>query len=277
MVYPRVCGGTQIMPPRGRRRHGLSPRVRGNQAVDAVVRREAGSIPACAGEPQSQRGVARQPKVYPRVCGGTSEPENPAELDWGLSPRVRGNREKVHSAPHVSGSIPACAGEPMKWLPRLCGSSVYPRVCGGTGGGGGSGCAWPGLSPRVRGNPAGARKGKYSPGSIPACAGEPSLADPDIDYLEVYPRVCGGTKYRCQPLRPPNGLSPRVRGNLHQFGRIAGAGGSIPACAGEPSRAPQAASRVRVYPRVCGGTQPSRPRHRLSGGLSPRVRGNHQS
>ena len=51
-----------------------------------------------------------------------------------------------------------------------------------------------GLSPRVRGNLCYVSYNPHSPGSIPACAGEPheDLLDQMID----------------------NGLSPRVRGNL---------------------------------------------------------------
>ena len=70
------------------------------------------------------------------------------------------------------------------------------------------------------------------------------------------------------------GLSPRVRGNLHLEAAQEAPGGSIPACAGEPNPVwPRLPSRA-VYPRVCGGTQ--RPPHtrRRGGGLSPRVRGN---
>ena len=51
----------------------------------------------------------------------------------------------------------------------------------------------------------------------------------------VYPRVCGGTLAKALPSRRNKGLSPRVRGNLGKsYGTPAG-GGSIPACAGEPS------------------------------------------
>ena len=50
-VYPRVCGGT-VGPPPGRRPvYGLSPRVRGNLHLDIDAIIQAGSIPACAGEP----------------------------------------------------------------------------------------------------------------------------------------------------------------------------------------------------------------------------------
>ena len=70
-VYPRVCGGTlthcwSASPPTG-----LSPRVRGNRlaALDAGLL--AGSIPACAGEPNELAAATGMPTVYPRVCGGT--------------------------------------------------------------------------------------------------------------------------------------------------------------------------------------------------------------
>ena len=102
----------------------------------------------------------------------------------------------------MSGSIPACAGEPLlpqapagqiiRVYPRVCGGTVcrccrsragrtvYPRVCGGT-----LHATYArvipdmGLSPRVRGNPLGT-----------------GHAEQDDGLLRVYPRVCGGTSYR---------------------------------------------------------------------------------
>ena len=50
---------------------------------------------------------------------------------------------------------------------------VYPRVCGGT-----TVSEWVIVPKR---------------GSIPACAGEPSVREPEIQANAVYPRVCGGT------------------------------------------------------------------------------------
>ena len=74
----------------------------------------------------------------------------------------------------------------------------------------------------------------------------------------VYPRVCGGTQDIVVRAVVHHGLSPRVRGNqLRAYPQRAGAG-SIPACAGEPITAATEAASVRVYPRVCGGTLPSR-------------------
>ena len=91
--YPRVCGGTYIMPILGRRPVGLSPRVRGNLITLVSYKTPKGTIPACAGEPESCGAGLRIGKDYPRVCGGTITDTINAAMDMGLSPRVRGNRE----------------------------------------------------------------------------------------------------------------------------------------------------------------------------------------
>ena len=135
-----------------------------------------------------------------------------------------------------------------------CGMRVYPRVCGGT-----SPHICPltrgtGLSPRVRGNRFGRRSWRRRAGSIPACAGEPSIPGSAGLMVAVYPRVCGGTRHGQRDLLP---------------GR-----GSIPACAGEPKAWPGSCRVVTVYPRVCGGTAHWPLGISTLKGLSPRVRGN---
>ena len=71
---------------------------------------------------------------------------------------------------------------------------------------------------------------------------------------QVYPRVCGGTIPKTDKMLTVTGLSPRVRGNLAQRRMHRPNLGSIPACAGEPSRSSNPCLRAW--------------------GLSPRVRGN---
>ena len=71
-----------------------------------------------------------------------------------------------------------------------------------------------------------------------------------------------------------SGLSPRVRGNHDRVRGGRSADGSIPACAGEPSNDRRAGFLIRVYPRVCGGTNIAMAISRTIRGLSPRVRGN---
>ena len=174
----------------------------------------------------------------------------------------------------MSGSIPACAGEPSRSWSPLQTRRVYPRVCGGTSGDEGPLHDHPGLSPRVRGNPVHDCGHVGVPGSIPACAGEPSRNRSGTQERRVYPRVCGGTTLQRTSTRPAWGLSPRVRGNLPQRQAPHIRHGSIPACAGEPSVRVSRLALTRVYPRVCGGTLATAAEGTDIAGLSPRVRGN---
>ena len=70
-----------------------------------------GSIPACAGEPRTNFVAFR---VYPRVCGGTTgcAGETSSIITREVYPRVcGGTRRPTRLSP--TGSIPACAGEPL--------------------------------------------------------------------------------------------------------------------------------------------------------------------
>ena len=86
--------------------------------------------------------------------------------------------------------------------------------------------------------------------------------------------MCGGTVAEGGLWTGAEGLSPRVRGNPGLNSDLAGETRSIPACAGEPTNLETLRDRLKVYPRVCGGTQLADSiAHHLKG-LSPRVRGN---
>ena len=231
--------------------------------------------------------------VYPRVCGGAFPIGTPVVTGRGLSPRVRGSHRDGGYRRKRSGSIPACAGEPLRRSRCPRESQVYPRVCGGAPPIAPRLPACQGLSPRVRGSryrkhhtlprlrsiPACA--GSLGPseehhflcGSIPACAGEP-LCDVSGGYQQqVYPRVCGGASSMTWAACASRGLSPRVRGSRYAFRSRQHPLGSIPACAGEPPRVCRPFRRTGVYPRVCGGAAGLPVLHRRLCGLSPRVRG----
>ena len=145
-VYPRVCGGAVEIVAGRVERMGLSPRVRGSLRSPIASRQviwvyprvcggaqclggqwssfSRGSIPACAGEPGSVAGQTLSIWVYPRVCGGALNPDT-----VGGDPRVCGGAHladrfcyrvypRAGEPRHVfevsqSGSIPACAGEPL--------------------------------------------------------------------------------------------------------------------------------------------------------------------
>ena len=273
-VYPRVCGGTSTSAAKGLAEPGLSPRVRGNRKKVLTWCNAPGSIPACAGEPRWPAGAGTSTAVYPRVCGGTAGWPAAAASSQGLSPRVRGNRDRLRDDGLRTGSIPACAGEPHGNCLHYRRERVYPRVCGGTRSPHIDSIHGAGLSPRVRGNHDGQPDGRFRPGSIPACAGEPSSTARPWPKSAVYPRVCGGTAPRKAVPVEAGGLSPRVRGNPATVSGQQVLRGSIPACAGEPRWEPWPASGPRVYPRVCGGTECIDCSNPVDSGLSPRVRGN---
>ena len=192
-VYPRVCGGTELLANGHKPGWGLSPRVRGNP-VSVGTRSQTGwSIPACAGEPPRRPILGRLMRVYPRVCGGTRQGWCWQRFVQGLSPRVRGEPDPPVG---VDGAV-----------------VVYPRVCGGTNPYGVMGLMEGGLSPRVRGNHYHSRGSSGRLRSIPACAGEPSLEELAEGAIRVYPRVCGGTLSPHGLHIIGRGLSPRVRGN----------------------------------------------------------------
>ena len=167
-VYPRVCGGTAAVQPSHAGVRGLSPRVRGNRLHHPDRPLIEGSIPACAGEPATTLVRCRRLMVYPRVCGGTRDHTSQMSAVDGLSPRVRGNHTHLVRYEQMSGSIPACAGEPSggcRRLTRVRGNPIIPAVS----------------DLEVRSIPAcaGEPMSRYAAntsnrrGSIPACAGEP--------------------------------------------------------------------------------------------------------
>ena len=228
--------------------------MRGNPPAGTESAPRWGSIPAYAGEPRRCRQSAPPPGVYPRVCGGTRRSPPRRVGAEGLSPRMRGNPPGIPTPGNRQRSIPAYAGEPIGG--GQCASSrwVYPRVCGGTRALGETRKRIHGLSPRMRGNQDRRYRKMPGRGSIPAYAGEPRSWTICILATWVYPRVCGGTSFcSCRPsLRV--GLSPRMRGNLGFWRGRRNSSRSIPAYAGEPAGKRQAVLRLRVYPRVCGGT-----------------------
>ena len=132
--------------------------------------------PACAGEPGRARHRRRRPRVDPRVCGGAIFLRPTRSLGMGRPPRMRGSLVVFVQDANRFGSIPACAGEPPSRLCDLAGRGVDPRVCGGAGISHAAPPLHPGRSPRVRGSPMPTARGDFERGSIPACAGEPSLA-----------------------------------------------------------------------------------------------------
>ena len=131
-VYPRACGETFPARPPSKRMMGLSPRMRGNRLNLALVCICQGSIPAHAGKPLFFYQFRPFDWVYPRACGETRGMEMTWLYSVGLSPRMRGNRDRAQACPALGGSIPAHAGKPAASIFPGLASRVYPRACGET-------------------------------------------------------------------------------------------------------------------------------------------------
>ena len=192
-VYPRLRGGTTSKAASISRRWGLSPLARGNPQHPVGAGALDGSIPACAGEPQTPPKMKAPTWVYPRLRGGTGRAGCLMVEVLGLSPLARGNLHRPSLSQRAPGSIPACVGEPVT-APIYTGNvGVYPRLRGGTGAQRLLNLACAGLSPLARGNRPNGRRGNHAPRSIPACAGEPHLRSRRKQETRVYPRLRGGT------------------------------------------------------------------------------------
>ena len=94
-VYPRAYGGTLARDLVYSAAVGLSPRVRGNLLERRHLYHGLWSIPARTGEPLIGAFDRAEVLVYPRAYGGTTAPYGLKGTLPGLSPRVRGNPERI--------------------------------------------------------------------------------------------------------------------------------------------------------------------------------------
>ena len=214
-----------------------------------------GIIPAYAGNTSTTRARRCRPRDHPRVCGEHAREHASCELHSGSSPRMRGTLGGPAGESRPSGIIPAYAGNTKRrvairaWSwdhPRVCGEHMYfAMVCAPS---------W-GSSPRMRGT---LRGGKFRRG-----------------LSKDHPRVCG--EHRSVKFFRPRSLgsSPRMRGTQRLIMDVHGAGGIIPAYAGNTGVRHTPHMPLRDHPRVCGEhastPSPSTPRP----GSSPRMRGTH--
>ena len=109
--------------------------------------------------------------------------------------------------------------------------------------------------------------------SIPARAGEPRNRGSKEGGMTVHPRACGGAVTAGAMFPRKGGPSPRVRGSLCTPTTNQAFKRSIPARAGEPFRKKNNTNKHWVHPRACGGALVLAPRHAVTFGPSPRVRG----
>ena len=190
-VHPRVCGEAVDALDHADYLEGPSPRVRGSRLDYKQAQTIEGSIPACAGKPHQRRQPWAAQGVHPRVCGEARSSDASRPIASGPSPRVRGSHAAIDHTVGPYGSIPACAGKPVRKLAAGVRRWVHPRVCGEACGHNGGRADTGGPSPRVRGSREPPAEPLHKVGSIPACAGKPTGISTSPPTSRVHPRVCG--------------------------------------------------------------------------------------
>ena len=253
-VYPRLRGGTGLNWQAISSTVGLSPLARGHPSLVTLSTVRYGSIPACAGAPGVLPPVQARAWVYPRLRGGTQERRRRHPPTQGLSPLARGHRPNAAEGSLSEGSIPACAGAPGAAVAPGLACGVYPRLRGGTAKQAFRSIRSTGLSPLARGHPGLLYSARSACRSIPACAGAPRASTSGTWGCWVYPRLRGGTFGQEPEEIVEWGLSPLARGHRRSLSAFFAFSGSIPACAGAPLASTVRRRRLRVYPRLRGGT-----------------------
>ena len=130
-VHPRAGGGDNAELIWRSILAGPSPRRRGRLSSSASNSISRGSIPAQAGETIKPTSTSSRWRVHPRAGGGDFAEQDALRDDVGPSPRRRGRQLAFCFLAAGVGSIPAQAGETVKWLKLLTIPRVHPRAGGG--------------------------------------------------------------------------------------------------------------------------------------------------
>ena len=186
--------------------------MRGTRARQAAVARERGIIPAYAGNTMRSRTAWPTIRDHPRVCGEHPDPIVLSCAIWGSSPRMRGTLMRFPSRSARCGIIPAYAGN--TYVVAGCASQVedHPRVCGEHIYTTNPDLLDPGSSPRMRGTLADDGEPCFTPGIIPAYAGNTGSRSTMPPTFWDHPRVCGEHPFAAGVRLRKWGSSPRMRG-----------------------------------------------------------------
>ena len=292
-AHPRACGENLPASPPAAPGGGSSPRGRGKHAPATPSNDTSGLIPARAGKTGGSVCRSASPAAHPRACGENSSEKQAGRGEQGSSPRVRGKLVGMLDANRSGGLIPARAGKTLRrargmcvpWAhPRACGENVkaklvdwvtaaHPRACGENLHLVTVDEAWAGSSPRVRGKPHRADRGRPRTRLIPARAGKTPGSRLRLRCSRPHPRACGENSSSLRAWRRARGSSPRVRGKHHLRPVKDASLRLIPARAGKTQGAVGAEGQGEAHPRACGENMVGPLKGTPGRGSSPRVRG----
>ena len=128
--HPRVRGEQTSRPTMDTCGAGSSPRARGTGVHGSVEHREAGIIPACAGNRRRGWRPTTDSRDHPRMRGEQLSVMSRSVKLLGSSPHARGTDGLVMFCVLPSGIIPACAGNSIERLELVVGGRDHPRMRG---------------------------------------------------------------------------------------------------------------------------------------------------
>ena len=215
------------------------------------------------------------PRDHPRACGEHLRKSKNLTQREGSSPRLRGTLLVACSTHFRSGIIPALAGNTHRRSLLAHGSGDHPRACGEHWIDDYYRAAERGSSPRLRGTLVVEELAYFSPGIIPALAGNTSPRWRWWGRHGDHPRACGEHQEQFALRAFVEGSSPRLRGTLLMVSSGWELPGIIPALAGNTATGSGLPHATRDHPRACGEHEHLMSIKDSGGGSSPRLRGTH--
>ena len=272
-VHPRSRGEHADTATVESTAYGPSPLARGTRLTDTPRPQSGRSIPARAGNTVRPTLPAHRRSVHPRSRGEHFTLKPSIVPGPGPSPLARGTLAPAPCSRWVQRSIPARAGNTSGLAPASAYPSVHPRSrgehvhycarvapCGGP-------------SPLARGTPDPGRRGKSPGRSIPARAGNTLMLLRPPAPGTVHPRSRGEHQDPDLDNSISAGPSPLARGTLERNLLRHSTGRSIPARAGNTSKAAFLSATSSVHPRSRGEHSARMSPSTTPAGPSPLARG----
>ena len=211
---------------------GSSPHARGTPVLAWRESRDAGIIPACAGNTVDVQALIGNVWDHPRMRG-EHRPYHPRLHQFrGSSPHARGTRCACHDRQDGQGIIPACAGNTPRPIVRRWWYQDHPRMRGEHSSRTPAFALKSGSSPHARGTLPAEKLRIFTLGIIPACAGNTCSDSWRRANRRDHPRMRGEHSSSLPGSEPKSGSSPHARGTRHHPGGRVAHRGIIPACAG---------------------------------------------
>ncbi len=231
------------------------------------------TIPTRVGRTDCSDNVSKAQADHPHACGENEYSWIVYECSVGPSPRVWGERQRLHPEGVAIRTIPTRVGRTCSMMRRALFRTDHPHACGENLRDPSEARSTTGPSPRVWGELGAHGDGTPCARTIPTRVGRTLPSARDITSKADHPHACGENPEPKVTDARTYGPSPRVWGELAEFDLFSGAIRTIPTRVGRTTRNTASTITVSDHPHACG-ENPQRVCHRARGiGPSPRVWG----